>query len=76
MSVKSQLCEAVKYVKESENLTYDRLIEMSGNVVVKSQLTSILNYDGFNVSVDTIEDLLHGLGKEIEIHIFTPFKEE
>lgn len=76
MSVKSQLCEAIKYVKESENLTYDQLIKDSGNVIVKSQLTAILKYDGFNVSIDTVEDVLHGLGREIEVHIFIPFKDE
>lgn len=76
MSVKSQLCEAIKYIKDSENLTYDQLIMNSGGVVVKSQLTSILKYDGFNVSIDTIEDVLHGLGREIEVHIFVPFKDE
>lgn len=76
MSVKSQLCEAIKHIKESEGFTYDRLIKTSGGVVVKSQLTSILKYDGFNVSIDTIEDVLHGLGKEIEVHIFTPIDDE
>ncbi|AOQ26854.1 hypothetical protein [Vibrio phage S4-7] len=76
MSVKSQLCKAIKYIRDSEGLTYEQLIDCSGGVVAKSQLTAILKYDGFNVSIDTIEDVLHGLGREIEIHIFTPLEEE
>lgn len=76
MSVKSQLCNAIKKIKDEEGLTYDGLIIKSGSTLVKSQLTSILKYDGLNVSLDVIEDVIHGLGKEIEIHIYCPFKEE
>ena len=76
MSIKSQLCEAIKYVKDQEGLTYDKLVERCGGVIVKSQLTSILKYDGLNVSVDTLEDVLRGLGRSVELHTYIPFEEE
>ena len=74
MNIKSQLCYAVGVIKSSEGLTYDQLIVQAGNVVLKSQLISILKHRGKNVSVEVIEKVLHGLGREVKICISVPDK--
>ncbi len=74
MNIKSQLCYEISVIKSSEGLTYDQLIVQSGNVVLKSQLISILKHKGKNVSVEVIEKVLYGLGREVKICVSVPNK--
>lgn len=63
---KKGLCEAVKVVKKAKNLRYSD-IEKHG--VSKTSLNYILNKGGYQVSTDTIIDLLCNLGYDIQCQV-------
>lgn len=73
MNIKSKLCDIVKTLKYEKNLTYDQIVELGEGGFHKSQLTSILNKSGSDVSVDVITDVIKALGGEIEIHLANRF---
>lgn len=68
MRIKEQLCNIVKNLKSELNLTYDQMVLLGEGGFHKSQITSILNQGGQNVSVEVIVDVILSLGGEIEIH--------
>lgn len=67
MSIKSQLCNVVITLKDELKLTYDDILVLGEGSFHKSQLTSIINHEGVNVSVDVIEKVIQVLGGELSI---------
>lgn len=61
------LCEGVKELKQEAGYTYDDVVEITGGMVNKTQLTNILKHSGRNVSSDTIYNLLTSLHCKVTI---------
>lgn len=67
MSLKTQLCNIVITLKNDKNLTYDQIVANGEGAFHKSQLVSILNNGGNNVSVSVIEDVIKSFGGKLSI---------
>ncbi len=67
MGVKNQLCNVVITLKREKGLTYDNILLLGEGAFHRSQLVSILNNGGDNVSVGVIEDVIKCLGGELSI---------
>lgn len=68
MSVRTQLCNIVKDLKQEYKLTYDDIVTLGEGAYHKSQLVSVIKHNGNNVSVEVITDIIDALGCSVEVH--------
>jgi hypothetical protein len=64
---KTELCEAVRAIKEDYNLSYRSMCEHDNSPVNTTQLGHILKRNGENVSIEKIISLLEWYGLTVKV---------
>lgn len=66
--IREKLCAALKKFKCESGLTYSDLTKITG--LNRTQLSNIINNNGAEVKLETIEDALYYCKIEIEVRCF------